>query len=146
MSASIFWFVVGLALFIFELFVPAFVLVFFGIGAWLTLLAQALGLLPGVASQTVAFLASSLLALFFLRKKIRRLNQKPERLVAGSNLVGCTGIMLTALGPENNYQGGQVEVHGTVWNADSIEDIAQGARVLVIGQDNLSLLVENYRG
>ena len=41
MSIYLIWFLIGMAFFIFELLSPAFILFFFGLGAWVTDLATA---------------------------------------------------------------------------------------------------------
>lgn len=68
MNAVVAWFVIGAALMVAELFTPAFIIVFFGVGAWAAALVAAVH--PGLEGELVAFLAVSVLSLFLLRRRL----------------------------------------------------------------------------
>ena len=62
MNAVVAWFVIGAALMVAELFTPAFIIVFFGVGAWAAALVAAVH--PGLEGELVAFLASVSVTVF----------------------------------------------------------------------------------
>ena len=70
-SAELLWFLVGLVLLLSELALPGFVIVFFGVGAWVTAVLVGFGLLPGFNAQLLVFLITSILALALFRNKGR---------------------------------------------------------------------------
>jgi membrane protein implicated in regulation of membrane protease activity len=72
-SAELLWFLVGLVLLISELALPGFVIVFFGVGAWITGLLVGVGLLSSFNAQILVFLISSVLTLALFRRKGKRL-------------------------------------------------------------------------
>jgi len=55
----LFWFFLGLFLLLAEIFLPVFVIIFFGIGAWVTTLLFLFGLIESFNIQLVVFLVSS---------------------------------------------------------------------------------------
>lgn len=133
------WFVLGLGFLLFELFFPAFVLLFFGFGAWVAGLFAFMNFLSSFAGQIVVFLAASLALLFVARPRLRKWRQT-RSLRNLNTLVGSFGVALTDIEPGSFL--GKVEVHGTPWNAEAFEAIPRGARVTVVAQDNLTLTVE----
>ena len=54
MNAIVIWFVIGIACMVAELFTPAFIIAFFGIGAWAAALVAAI--CPGLEQELAAFL------------------------------------------------------------------------------------------
>jgi len=71
-SAELLWFLVGLVLLLSELALPGFVIVFFGVGAWVTAVLVGFGLLSGFNGQLLVFLITSILALALFRNKGRK--------------------------------------------------------------------------
>lgn len=132
MNPVIIWFVLGAVLMVAELFTPAFIIVFFGVGAWAAALTAALW--PGLEQELAAFLVVSVLSLFLLRRRLvatfqgRRTEARPN-------------------GPEFAYTGRQAEVTqaipaggegeislgGSFWRATSAAAVEQGATVRVLG-------------
>jgi inner membrane protein len=128
------WAVAGLALILSELAVPAFVLVWFGLGALLVALIVAL--FPGasltvqIASWTVASIA-----MVFLWFKIFKPGFHKTRIgMADANVVGEVGMLIQAVGP---YAKGRVRfqkpiVGAEVWDCLADEAIKAGERVQVV--------------
>ncbi|MBI5473967.1 MAG: nodulation protein NfeD, partial [Ignavibacteriae bacterium] len=82
-----------------------------------------------------AVLVTAAFFFFAIGMGIRAQRKKPSTGVEG--IVGEQGEAITALTP-----GGQVRVHGEIWNATSQSgDLQQGTRVTVIAIENLSLRV-----
>jgi len=144
-NAELLWFLVGLVLLLSELMLPGFVIVFFGIGAWVTAALAAFGLLPDFNAQLLVFLVSSILALVLFRKRGRKYFEGD---VSGAMKPGDTfdsirgqrAVAMTAITP--NIPGGQVEFHGTPWSAESEVPIAPGQPVEIVEQKSLSLRVK----
>jgi len=136
------WFVTGAVLFFLELFAPAFVLFFFGVGAWVT--AIAVWLLPlALAWQLAVFLVSSLLSLFLLRRALRGVFRgKTAHDAATTTLCPATGALAEVLVAIEPPLEGQIKFQGSFWRAQSDTPVAQGATVRIIGRDGLLMRVE----
>jgi membrane protein implicated in regulation of membrane protease activity len=144
-SAELMWFLVGLVLLLSELMLPGFVIVFFGIGAWITAALIALGLLPTFNAQLLTFLVSSILALALFRRKGKQWyeGRVSGEMAPGSSMEDLRGqraVVISAIIPRN--PGGKVEFHGTAWNADADEPVQPGAVVEILERQNLLLRVK----
>lgn len=140
--AELLWFILGFAFLLLELATPAFIALFFGIGAWATSLTTFLALTPRFDLQIVLFVSVSLLTLLLFRKKSRRsrgkIGPKHEEAHTIDTMVGSRGTALEEIGAS----GGRVEVFGTAWQAVSDESIKKGSVVEVVSRDNLTLKVK----
>jgi membrane protein implicated in regulation of membrane protease activity len=144
-SAELLWFLVGLVLLLSELVLPGLVIIFFGVGAWVTALLVGFDLLPSFNAQLIVFLVTSVLALVIFRKKGQRYF---EGRVSGiwnprasmEDLKGDRAVVTSPIAP--NTPGGKVEYHGTTWNAESDVSIAQGQPVVIVERKNLVLHVK----
>jgi membrane protein implicated in regulation of membrane protease activity len=139
------WFVIGLVLLLAEIVLPGFVIVFFGIGAWVTTFLLLLGLIPSSNSQLLVFLVSSILCLALFRKKGKQIfeGKRSGRLAPGQSIDDVRGeraVVVEAI--KSGGMGGKVEFHGTLWEADSDVDIGKGAVVEIIDRVNLTLKVK----
>lgn len=139
-SPFLIWFIAGIALFFLELFVPAFVLFFFGVGAWLT--ALVCWLTPvGINGQLLIFIASSLVALFTLRRLITRVfrgNAKGDEGDSAFARPGSHGEVVTAIHPPAE---GRIKYAGSSWRAVADEEIAIGEIVAIVSQQGLLMKV-----
>ena len=70
-SHELIWFLVGLALVILEFQLPGVILIFFGVGAWITALTTWFGWTEGLTLQFWVFAVSSVLLLVSLRRFIK---------------------------------------------------------------------------
>ena len=144
-SAELLWFLVGLVLLLSELALPGFVIVFFGVGAWVTAVLVGFGLLPGFNGQLLVFLITSILALALFRNKGRkyfegRVSRIWNPAASMEDLHGERAIVTSPISP--NTDGGKVEFHGTLWNADADMPIEKGQVVEIVEQKNLRLKVK----
>ena len=137
------WFLAGLALILSEFMLPGFILVFFGIGAWLTAIATWLGLTPGWTSQLLTFAISSVLLLIPLRRWFRARffgyvggDQDPE--VNLDDLAGHDVIVPSDIQPGGV---GQVEYKGAAWQARSESALAAGTAAVITRSDGITLVV-----
>ena len=129
------WAVLGIGLIIAELAVPAFFIVWFGLGALLVsvvvLVAPSLGLTAQLLTWTVASVA--MVVIWF---RIFKPGMHKTRIgMSDSNIVGEVGMLTRDVEP---YQKGQVRfqkplVGSESWECISDEVIKSGERVKVLG-------------
>ncbi len=140
------WFLIGFAFIVVELLMlPAFILIFFGLGAWVTAVVVYFADLS-LAGAIVVFLISSLTLLLLLRKWSMRIfkGKVDEGAQDGLNepLAGKTVLVTKAIGINS---GGEIKFRGSFWPAVADQPIEAGARALIIGhpqQDKTRFLVE----
>lgn len=137
---ELFWFFIGLGLLLAELVIPGFFIIFFGIGAWITALVCLIWE-PSVNLQMVIFGVTSLLALIGLRKMIqKKLFDKEDK---GADIEDeFTGKEAVAATDFGTGKIGKVFFKGTTWMAESKSDIREGQRIIIVGKDNMKLIVE----
>jgi membrane protein implicated in regulation of membrane protease activity len=137
------WFLAGLALVLFEFTVPGVILVFFGLGAWITALTTWAGLTGGWTSQMLTFAVSSVLLLVFLRRWFRA--KFFGHLTGGqdplNNLDEFKGQAVTVTEAIDPVAGGKVEYKGADWSARCDTPLATGTRALIEKVDGITLVV-----
>jgi len=138
------WIVVGLVIMSMELFLPGFILCFFGLGAVLTGLL--LIFIPmGVNTQLVLFSVLFILSLVSFRRcaqgyftgRVSGKNPSGRPLEVHA---GETAIVVEDIIP--NSPRGKVEFHGSFWNADSDVEIVKGAKVTIVERRDLTFKVK----
>jgi inner membrane protein len=138
---ELFWFLLGLGLFLLELVMPGFIIFFFGLGAWITAVICLIGH-PGINLQIIIFAITSLLLLVALRSFIQKkfLNSKHTR--SDDVEDEFTGKEAIAKSDFGGMLQGKVEFKGTSWSAESMSEIKDGQRVVIIKKDSFKLIVE----
>ena len=144
-SSELLWFIVGLILMLAELALPGFVIIFFGIGAWITALCVSLGIVDSFSGQLAVFLITSILTLILFRNKGRRYFKGRVAQVAGAEDAldsprGQKAVAVTDIVPRT--LGGKVEFNGTTWEAESEVRIPKGSTVEIVERRNLVLVVK----
>jgi len=143
LKPEVIWFVVGVVLLIMEFAVPGLIIFFFGIGAWIVALICFLADIS-LNAQLLIFISSSVLCLLCLRKWLKSIfighvkakqNMKEDL----ADFVGQKAVVINKITPK---LGGKVEFHGTNWDADADEEIADGVAVEITGKENLTLKVK----
>lgn len=139
-QAEVIWFLIGLALILVELLVPGLVLIFFGVGAWITALA-CLVFNMELNTQLFIFLGSSLLSLALLRKTLRKryMDRKLSDADLEDEYIGHTAIALNSF---TAGQTGKVSFKGSSWNAESNQPVTEGQRLKITGYKSIKLFVE----
>lgn len=145
LAPELIWFFLGLILLLGELAFPAFVVVFFGIGAWVTSLAVVFGIAPNIDMQLVIFVAISLATLILFRKSGKkmasgRVSGKVHDLANTDSSHGTLGVAIEDFDIQSKI--GKVEYNGTAWRAISEAPIKKGDSVEITGRDNLTLKVK----
>jgi inner membrane protein len=138
----LFWFVLGVLLFIIEMVVPGFVLMFFGIGAWITAILTWVGLIRSFPWQVVVFIASSLITLFLFRSRLSNYfkGKASDSEDSLTSVIGQKAVVKQEIKP--GEVSGRVEFNGTRWNAEAEEFIPEGTVVQIVERKNLVLNVK----
>ena len=140
---ELFWFLIGLVLFLAELVIPGFFIFFFGLGAWVTALVCLIGNPDSITNiQIIIFAVTSVLSLIALRRIIQKkffyskgnLSEEVEDEFTGEEALATTDI-----GPDMK---GKVEFKGTTWKAESKSEIKEGQTVIIIEKENFTLTVK----
>jgi len=140
------WFLIGLALLLLEFAMPGLIVFFFGVGACIVALVCLLSsyVEGSINTQLIIFIVSSVLSLLVLRRWLKGvfLGHTVSKQDLKENLeefVGQRAVVKEKIVPK---VGGRVELHGTNWDAQADEEIAEGTVVEIIGKDNITLKVK----
>ncbi len=138
---TVLWFLAGLGLMLLEMAVPGLVLIFFGVGAWITSLCNYL-FSPSVNIQLLIFFVSSIAILALLRRQLRSrfFNEiKEQNDFLNDEFIGRLAVAETEIGPGKE---GKVTFKGTLWTARSVDEIKPGQTVEIIDTESICLLVK----
>lgn len=140
LQAEVIWFLIGLALILLELAVPGLVLIFFGVGAWVTALVCLVFNIE-LNTQLFIFLGSSLLSLALLRNTLKKryMDRKSPDADLEDEYIGHTAIALSSF---TAGETGKVSFKGSSWNAESSHPITEGQRLKITGYKSIKLFVE----
>ena len=136
---AIIWFLIGLGLLLLELALPGLVVLFFGIGAWITALCHAIFDI-NLNFQILIFLISSLILLVLLRKFLKKKffdRKKDEIRDQLEEFIGHKAVVSS----DFKSGSGQVEFKGTNWKAEGDDTLKKGDQVVIEKKDNLTLYV-----
>jgi len=136
------WAVAGIVLILAELAVPAFVLVWFGLGALVVALLAALTTV-GVTAQLFAWLVVSVLLVFLWFKVFRPESHKTRVGMSAPAMIGEVGLLARDVAP---FEKGEVRFQKPLLGTDSWpciadEEIAAGTRVKVVAVEGSLLKV-----
>jgi inner membrane protein len=142
MSPSHIWLVVGLILIVLEFATPGVILIFIGLGAWVTALALMSGLVTSVGAQFSLFGISSVLLLVTLRRILKPWFIGHKHQGKDTELEGFLGKRVQVVQPILNNRMGKVEFNGVAWNARCDEVLQSGDAAEILGRDDLCLVVK----
>jgi membrane protein implicated in regulation of membrane protease activity len=145
LSPELIWFLIGLILLIGELAIPALILLFFGVGAWVTVFAVFIGLAPNINIQLLIFIITSILAIALLRQRVGFYKKGHIFGITDAkdgigSVIGSHAIVMEEIIP--NLFSGKVELNGTLWQAVAEVAIKKGTEVEIIEQVNLTVKVK----
>ncbi len=142
-QAEVIWFLIGLVLILLELTMPGLVLIFFGVGAWVTALVCLVFDIE-INTQLLIFLGSSLLSLALLRKALKKryMNTKEADGDIEDEYIGQTAVALNSF---TAGQTGKVSFKGSSWHAESKESVTEGQQLKITGYKSIKLFVEPIR-
>ena len=143
LKPELIWFLVGLILLIMEFVMPGLIVAFFGVGAWIVAIICLFIDIP-LNAQLLIFIVTSVLSLLLLRKWLKgifmgHVVSKQDVKENLEEFVGQRAVVKERIVPNG---GGKVAFHGTDWNAEADEEIAEGTAVEIIGKDNITLKVK----
>ena len=137
------WVLAGMALILSEFMLPGVILIFFGIGAWITATTTWLGITPGWTAQLLTFAVGSVAMLVLLRRWFRTRffgyvegGQDPA-----DNLDDLTGHKVTVIEDIIPGETGQVEYKGASWSARSEVALTAGDAAIIVHTEGITLVV-----
>ncbi len=142
LKPELIWFIAGLAMLLLEFVVPGLIIFFFGIGAFVVAL-LCIFFDISINMQLLLFLVSSTLLLVALRRWLSTtfMGHVGFKMDTAENMDDFTGGRATVIREIRPNMPGRVEFHGSQWDAEADEEIAEGARVEVMGKSNITLKV-----
>ncbi len=138
---AVIWFFLGLALALLEFLAPGMIILFFGIGAWVTALSF-LFFDPGINTQIIIFMVSSVLSILLLRKSLKKMffNEDPNKKeTLPDEFIGQSAVVETEI---NKDKPGSVSFKGANWEAMSDQKLKVGQRVQISAKESIKLHVE----
>jgi len=141
LTTPVIWFLIGLVFLLLELVVPGLVIVFFGVGAWITALCSVFFNID-INIQILIFTVSSVITLALLRNYLKKRFFKEDTTLQGSldeEFIGKTATVESVIQPGKQ---GKVSFKGTQWEAESDQRIEEGTRVQIIGKNSIILQVK----
>lgn len=141
MNPVLVWFIIGFVFMLLELGLPGLVIIFFGVGAWITSLMLLLFDLT-IDTQIIVFLVVSIGTLLILRKKLKNKffkDQVTEISELEDEFIGKIARATTDIRPD---KAGKVDFKGTHWMARSEELIKEGQAVEIIRKESITLIVK----
>ena len=143
MTPALIWFLIGFAVVLVEFALPGVIIVFLGLGAWVTALFVWLGWAESVGAQTAVFMISSVMLLFGLRHIFRGWFMGHSSLGdSESEMDEFLGKSARAVAAITAGGEGKVEFKGAHWNAIAEDDINPGQVVTISARDGLQLTVK----
>lgn len=136
---AVIWFLIGLGLLLLELVLPGLVVLFFGIGAWITSLVHAIFDI-NLNLQILIFLLSSLFLLILLRRFLKRRFFDRKKDEIADQLEEFIGHKAKVVSDFENGSG-QIEFKGARWNAECELDLKKGDTVKITKKESLTLHV-----
>jgi inner membrane protein len=137
------WVVLGIVLMLLELAVPAFFLMWFGLGA--VVVGGLLVVFPGltVAYQVITWTACSLVFLWLWFKVFKSNIYKTRSGLAKGSFIGEVGLVIRDIRP---YENGQIRLQkpilgDEIWESAADEEIKAGERVRVLDVEGNTLKV-----
>lgn len=138
------WVTLALLLGIIEVFTVGFFVCFFAIGALIAALASLF--IPGLLGQTVVFVLSSLLMVWWARPVLTRTFKVGNRPAVESNVSALLNTAVLVLEPVDKYTGKVKVTHtGEVWTAyladQAGDNIPAGQEAVIVKVDGAKLAV-----
>ncbi len=140
LQKEVIWFIVGLVLLLLEFVFPGLVLIFFGVGAWITSIAAYL-FDVSLDTQLLIFIASSLISLAALRKLLKEKYMDVGGDSANHLAEDFVGKKATAIQSFKANESGKVSFRGSTWEATSSTDVQEGQQVIITGINSIKLIV-----
>ena len=134
-----FWLIVAGICLVIEIATVGFLVFWFGIGALFAMITSFFT--DNLIIQTVVFILSSTVLLFFTRPFVNKFSPKEKVKTNAFYIIGKKGIVTQTINPITGE--GQVKIGSEVWSAKSSEDvkIEKGLEVEVLDIDGVKAIV-----
>lgn len=134
-----FWLIVAGICLVIEIATVGFLVFWFGIGALLAMITSFFT--DNLIIQTVVFILSSTVLLFFTRPFVNKFSPKEKVKTNAFSIIGKKGIVTQTINPITGE--GQIKIGSEVWSAKSSEDvkIEKGLEVEVLDIDGVKAIV-----
>ena len=134
-----FWLIVAGICLVIEIATVGFLVFWFGIGALFAMITSFFT--DNLIIQTVVFILSSTVLLFFTRPFVNKFSPKEKVKTNALSIIGKKGIVTQTINPITGE--GQVKIGSEVWSAKSSEDvkIEKGLEVEVLDIDGVKAVV-----
>lgn len=134
-----FWLIVTGICLVIEIATVGFLVFWFGIGALFAMITSFFT--DNLIIQTVVFILSSTVLLFFTRPFVNKFSPKEKVQTNAFSIIGKKGIVTQTINPVTGE--GQVKIGSEVWSAKSSEDvkIEKGLEVEVLDIDGVKAIV-----
>ena len=134
-----FWLIVAGICLVIEIATVGFLVFWFGIGALFAMITSFFT--DNLIIQTVVFILSSTVLLFFTRPFVNKFSPKEKVKTNAFSIIGKKGIVTQTINPITGE--GQVKIGSEVWSAKSSEDvkIEKGLAVEVLDIDGVKAIV-----
>ena len=141
LNPPVIWFIAGFILLILELIIPGFVIIFFGVGAWITALVCILfGI--NIHVQVIIFTISSVILLIVFRKYFKSRFFKENKSISDAledEFIGKTAVVESEI---KKGIPGKISFKGTNWTAISDTTILKGEIVEITGKESINMIVK----
>lgn len=140
MEMWLLWIILSGILLILEIFTSGFLLIWPGIGAFLSFIAAICGV--DITIQVMIFTVSTILLLLFMKPILNKFVKVKETPMNNKSLIGKTGIVLKEL--SKIEQTGQIKIEGEIWTAIPTDDsiIQVNEKVTIEQIDGVKLIVK----
>lgn len=126
------WFLLGIGLAFLELYLPGFIVLFLGIGCWVTAGALLLWDLSPT-QQILLFITTAVISLLFLRKWLMRIFRGVSSDKQDEDFDDFPqGVHVTVLKTITPTENGRIQYRGTTWYATAEETIEEGKTAEII--------------
>lgn len=134
-----FWLIVAGICLVIEIATVGFLVFWFGIGALFAMITSFFT--DNLIIQTVVFILSSTVLLFFTRPFVNKFSPKEKVKTNAFSIIGKKGIVTQTINPITGE--GQIKIGSEVWSAKSFEDvkIEKGLEVEVLDIDGVKAIV-----
>lgn len=134
-----FWLIVAGICLVIEIATVGFLVFWFGIGALFAMITSFFT--DNLIIQTVVFILSSTVLLFFTRPFVNKFSPKEKVKTNAFSIIGKKGIVTQTINPITGE--GQVKVGSEVWSAKSLGDtkIEKGLEVEILDIDGVKAVV-----
>ena len=139
---AVIWFLIGLFLLLLEFAMPGLIVMFFGIGAWVTALCCIIFDI-GINMQLIIFIVTSLFSLIFLRRYFKRIFVGKGEDALDETLEEFIGKTAVALDDISQGNQGKIQFKGTHWEAEALTNVKKGDKVKIVAKESILLKIQS---